>query len=126
MLTVRKALKKTQDFYGVRGKDLAELAGIGVPHLSQIRSEKSWPSEEVLMQLLGAMESLAPGSRLHFCTLLAGLQVTPAVKELEFEEMGDEELGAFVVRASDELAKRLLAKSRKNTLVSDRVKVKAG
>ena len=55
-LTIRQALKETQDSHRIKSKDLAELAGIGAPHLASIRSGKSWPSEEVLMRILEAME----------------------------------------------------------------------
>lgn len=121
MFTIRQALRKTQDYYGVKGTDLAEAAGIGTPHLASIRSGKSWPSEQVLMRLIESLEVLAPGSRRYFCDLLAGLPT------IAVEELGDEQLGELVVRASDELARRLIKSSRvhKNTVETCRELTKA-
>jgi transcriptional regulator with XRE-family HTH domain len=90
-LTIRQALKETQDFYGIKSKDLAELAGIGVQHMASIRSGKSWPSEEVLMRILDALERLSPGARRDFGLRLAGLagSLTTLVEQMPPEEVGD-------------------------------------
>lgn len=71
-LTIRQALKKTQDARGIKSKDLAEKVGIGVQHLASIRNEKSWPSEEVLMKILDAMEQMSPGAKGDFAREIAG------------------------------------------------------
>jgi transcriptional regulator with XRE-family HTH domain len=90
-LTIRQALKETQDSHGIKSKDLAELAGIGVQHLSSIRSGKSWPSEEVLMRILDALERLSPGARRDFGLRLAGLNqgLTTLVEQMPTEELSD-------------------------------------
>jgi len=69
-------IKQTMDRYGIRGKDLAEIAGIGASHISDVRSGKKWVSPEVFIALLEGMDTLAPGSRHYFCQLLAGEELS--------------------------------------------------
>ncbi len=90
-LTIRQALKETQDSHGIKSKDLAELAGIGVQHLASIRNGKSWPSEEVLMRVLDALERLSPGARRDFGLRLAGLggSLATLVEQMPTEELSD-------------------------------------
>lgn len=71
-LTIRQAFKLTQDYFGISGKALSEVSGVGTPHISAFRSGKNWISEETLEKLLDGMEELAPGSRRYFGLLLSG------------------------------------------------------
>ena len=73
---IHQLFKQAQDRYGVRGTELAKLAGISPNHLSDFRGGKKWVSEDVLCKLLWAMEELAPGSRSYFCQLLASESLT--------------------------------------------------
>ncbi|MDF5720215.1 MAG: helix-turn-helix transcriptional regulator [Rhizonema sp. PD37] len=72
MTQINQLFKQAMDHYGVRGKDLAAIAGISPNHLSDFRSGKKWIGPEVFMSLLEGMEKLSPGSRQYFCELLAG------------------------------------------------------
>ncbi|MFB2833590.1 hypothetical protein [Floridanema evergladense] len=71
-LLPHQALKKALDHYGVVGEELASAAGIHKTFVSDIRNGKKWMSEETFQKILVAMDSLKPGSRKYFCTLLAG------------------------------------------------------
>ncbi|MEC4814719.1 MAG: helix-turn-helix transcriptional regulator [Scytonema sp. PMC 1069.18] len=68
---VHHLFKQAMDRYGVRGKELAAIAGITPNHLSDFRSGKKWVGPDVFMALLEGMEQLSPGSRRYFCQLLA-------------------------------------------------------
>ncbi|TVP63421.1 MAG: XRE family transcriptional regulator [Nodularia sp. (in: Bacteria)] len=93
---IHQLFKQAQDLYGIKGKELAKLAGISANHLSDFRSGKTWLSPEVLVSLLAAMDELAPGSRRYFCQLLAEQPVPtkkPSVGEklVELIELADDE-----------------------------------
>lgn len=105
MIAVHQALKQTQDHYKIPSKDLAVHVGIGSQHLSSIRHGRSWPSEEVLMQLLEALEYRAPGARRYFCNLLAEAD-RPQVVPDKLEEMSDAALGKLLVEIGNEMARR--------------------
>ncbi|MGB6296548.1 MAG: helix-turn-helix transcriptional regulator [Rivularia sp. (in: cyanobacteria)] len=93
---INKFFKQAQDKYGVQGKELAKLAGIGTTHLSDFRNGKKWVSQEVLVKLLEAMDELAPGSRIYFCQLLAS-------EPISFEKQAlAERLVDLIDQASDE------------------------
>jgi transcriptional regulator with XRE-family HTH domain len=100
-MQVHQLFKQAQDRNGIRGKELAKLAGISANHLSEFRSGKAWVSPEVFMALLEAMDSLAPGSRLYFCQLLAQepmekVNIKPNLVEL-IELADDEEIEAAMI-----------------------------
>jgi transcriptional regulator with XRE-family HTH domain len=90
-LTIRQALKETQDSHQIKGKDLAEMAEIGVQHLASIRNGKSWPSEEVLMKILEAMDRLSPGAKRDFGLRLAGMNqgLATLIEQMPPEELSD-------------------------------------
>lgn len=93
-MTVHQILKQAQDDYGIKGKELATLAGISPNHLSGIRSGKAWPGPDVFMAILAAMEELAPGSRRYFCQLLAAeptKKTNMGEKLVEMIEFADDE-----------------------------------
>jgi transcriptional regulator with XRE-family HTH domain len=120
MITIRQALKQTQDRYKVRSKDLAEDASIGMQHLASIRHGKSWPSEEVLMRLLEALEIRAPGSQRYFCNLLAA---RPQDVPEKLEDMSDAALGKLLIEIGNEMARRAHEKISQTTVVGELVKV---
>jgi len=113
--TIRELLKKAQDDYGIVGKELAERSGIGVQHLASIRTGKAWPSEEVLIRILDAMDELAPGSRDYFCALLAGKNIS----EVEFlvEHMDYRDLSSLLCLAAKRL--RELDETPENSVHTD-------
>ena len=93
---INKFFKQAQDEYGVQGKELAKLAGIGTTHLSDFRNGKQWVSQEVLVRLLEAIDELAPGSRSYFCELLASTPIS-SEKQTVAEKLVD-----LIDQASDE------------------------
>ncbi|MBW4635269.1 MAG: helix-turn-helix domain-containing protein [Iphinoe sp. HA4291-MV1] len=100
-MQVHQLFKQAQDRYGIRGKELAKLAGISANHLSEFRMGKAWVSPEVFVALLEAMDSLAPGSRLYFCQLLAQepvkkVEMEPKLVEL-IELADDDEMEAAMI-----------------------------
>ncbi len=102
--TIRQAFRETQDYYGIQGKALAACAGISPQFLAKIRTGSSWPSEDVLMRILEAMDKLAPGSKLRFCLLLAGKEpkhLAPLTGDdcpkFSYEDMGDEDLAQAMI-----------------------------
>jgi len=93
---VHLLIKQTMDKYGVKGKDLAEVTGVGTTHISEIRSGKKWVSSETFVALLEGMDTLAPGSRHYFCQLLAGEELsskkaTVAEKIVELIEVANDD-----------------------------------
>ncbi len=112
-----EALKKAQDQYAIVGKDLAKEVGIGQQHLTNIRSGKAWPSEDVLMRILSAMEELAPGSRFYFFLLLMGDDVRKygkQLKQVSYMEMHDEELADHLMLIGQAWKSNQLKRSQKN------------
>jgi transcriptional regulator with XRE-family HTH domain len=67
--------QQTMDIYKITGKKLSEESGISENHISEFRRGKSKTgvSTKVLWQLIESMEKIAPGSRQHFCFLMAGV-----------------------------------------------------
>ncbi|MDJ0718192.1 MAG: helix-turn-helix transcriptional regulator [Prochloraceae cyanobacterium] len=117
MDTFHGALKKAQDQYAIVGKDLAKKVGIGQQHLTNIRSGKAWPSEEVLMRILSAMEELAPGSRFYFFLLMMGddaKKYRKRLKQVAYEDMGDEELADHLMMIGQAWKSNQLKRSQKN------------
>ena len=105
---IHQLFKQAQDIYGIKGKELAKLAGISANHLSDFRSGKTWLSPEVLMSLLAAMDELAPGSRRYFCQLLAEEPVP--VKKLS---VGDKLIEMIELADDDEMEMAMIAIGRK-------------
>jgi transcriptional regulator with XRE-family HTH domain len=101
-MQIHEIFKATMDRHGIKGKDLAEKAGIGKDHLSQFRNGKKWVSPEVFISLLKGMDEIAPGSRRYFCELLAEEPLS-----LE-EDDNDRRLVKMVENASDEEIEEIL------------------
>jgi len=69
---ISEYFRKTQEYYGITGKQLSEQSGVSENHISEFRRGKSTISVEVLWKLVLGMEVIAPGARQHFCFLMAG------------------------------------------------------
>ncbi len=126
MQKIHQLFKQTMDRHGIRGKDLAPLAGITPNHLSDFRSGKTWISPEVFMAMLSGIELLAPGSRRYFCQLLAEEPMPekrPSVKEKlveMIETADDEEIEAVLLAVGSkwkrEMQSRNSTESMKNAI----------
>lgn len=72
-MNISKCFDETLKKYRITGAALARKANISPSHVSQFRNGKGGDvTHTSLEKMLEAMESLAPGSRLYFCLLLAG------------------------------------------------------
>ena len=71
-MLIYKAFNKTLETYGISGKALAQAANASESLVSQFRRGKKGVTDEMLDKLLGAMQTLAPGARRYFCSLVAG------------------------------------------------------
>ncbi|KYC34889.1 hypothetical protein WA1_50140 [Scytonema hofmannii PCC 7110] len=72
-MNISRAFDETLKKYGVTGAALARKANISPSHVSQFRNSKGGDvTHTSLEKMLEAMESLAPGSKLYFCLLVAG------------------------------------------------------
>ncbi len=71
-MLIYKAFNKTLETYGISGKAIAQAANASESFVSQFRRGKKGATDEMLDKLLGAMQTLAPGSRRYFCCLVAG------------------------------------------------------
>lgn len=60
--------------YGIQAKALSNLSGVSQNHISEFRGNKlkTGVTTDCLWRLLAGMDELAPGSRQHFCDLIAG------------------------------------------------------
>jgi|GEM_PF-609771 len=97
-------IKQTMDKYGIKGKDLAALVGVGAVHISEVRAGRRWVSPEVFAALLEGMDELAPGSRQYFCQLLAGRELTG-----EAVTIGDKIAELVAIANDDDIEKTLQA-----------------
>lgn len=104
---IHELFKQTMNRYGIRGKDLAPLAGISPNHLSEFRSGKTWISPEVFLGMLEGMEKLAPGSRQYFCELLNEKPLP------EKTNIGEKLVALIEAADDDEMEQLLLAIGRK-------------
>lgn len=74
------------------GKALARVAGVSESLVSQFRHGKKGVTDEMLDNLLQAMQKIAPGARKHFCSLVAGELVEGAGVENAIKEISAEEI----------------------------------
>jgi DNA-binding Xre family transcriptional regulator len=78
---VSELFDRTLISYGVVAKDLSEITGISENHISKFRRGKGDVTTEILFRLLEGMDELKPGSRSHFCLMLAGRRSVSSVGE---------------------------------------------
>lgn len=113
-MSIQQLFKQTMDFYGIKGRELALLAGITPAHLSDFRSGKNWVSPEVFSKLLSSMNQIAPGSRQYFCQLLAE-------EPLQKSTVGERIVDMIELADEDDMEQALAAiltkwkKTRRNT-----------
>lgn len=82
-MLINKCFDETLKKYGITGATLSRKTGITASHISQFRNGKGGAvTHTTLDQMLQAMEELAPGSKLHFCLLLAGRNPTEFLLKL--------------------------------------------
>lgn len=100
-------IKQTMDRYGIAGKELASVAGIGPSHISDIRTGRKWASEEVFAAILEGMEQIAPGSKLYFCQLLADEHLSST------KTVGEKITELIEIANDDDIEQAMLALGRK-------------
>ncbi|WP_207714066.1 XRE family transcriptional regulator [Scytonema sp. UIC 10036] len=105
---IHTLIKQTMDRYQIQGKELASVVGIGQSHISDIRTGRKWASEEVFAAILEGMEQIAPGSKLYFCQMLAGENLTVQPKTI-----GDKIAELIEIADEDDVEKAMLAIGRK-------------
>lgn len=69
---IRQAFNQTITYYGLTAKRLSEESGVSENHISAFRRGASDIGSKKLESLIEAMEALAPGSKQHFYSQLAG------------------------------------------------------
>jgi len=96
-MSIHKCFDETLKKYNITGASLARQVGISPSHISQFRNGKGGDvSHTTLEKMLEALESLAPGSKLYFCLLLAGKN------PVEFLANPSSDLSTLVLAASQE------------------------
>ncbi len=90
MNNIQQSLKQTQDYFGIKGNHLAEVAGISPQHWSEYRRGKADIVSSKVWEVISAMELIHPGALRHFCSLL-----------INSSSSGDD-LKRFIQNASDE------------------------
>ncbi len=72
-MDIQEALDKTLKDYGIKARHLATVSGVTERQISLFRNKNADIfAVKGLQELLEAMDAIAPGSRQHFCLLLAG------------------------------------------------------
>ena len=77
-MNLNTIFKQTMDYMGVRGSDLAELAGCSRNNISEIRNGKVNPSIDKFWSLIEDCERLAPGFKREFGKRVAGMNMNKA------------------------------------------------
>ena len=90
--------------YKITASDLCREVGISTAALSKFRTGKCNLTTENLHLLMQAMEKVAPGSRRHFCTLLAKEDLEEI--KSQFELMTVNQICNLIKEATDCLAQR--------------------
>ncbi|MEG4584641.1 helix-turn-helix transcriptional regulator [Microcoleus sp. MOSTC5] len=91
-MLIYEAFHNTLKRYDISGKALARVAGVSESLVSQFRHGKKGVTDEMLDNLLEAMQKIAPGARKHFCSLVAGELVEGAGVENAIKEISAEEI----------------------------------
>jgi len=106
----------TMKRYGIRGKDLSDLSGVSVNHISEFKNKrlKTGVTTDCLLRLLDAMDQLSPGAKKFFCDTLSGSQYQQKFAlELEFliDAASEEELETAMLQ----IVRRIFPKSEEIT-----------
>jgi hypothetical protein len=96
---------RTLKYYGIQAKTLSQMTGVSENHISEFRRGKlrSGMTTTKLWELLIAMDQLEPGSKQHFCMLMAEINQFPCLclgEQLEqlIEAASDEDLNAAIIK----------------------------
>ena len=95
---------ETLKAYKITASDLCREVGLSTSALSNFRNGKKNLTTETFHKLLLAMDKVAPGSRRHFCTLLAGEDLVEL--KSQFELMTVAQIADLIIEATDCLAQR--------------------
>lgn len=96
-MLIYEAFHNTLKRYDISGKALAGVAGVSESLVSQFRHGKKGVTDEMLDNLLQAMQKIAPGARKHFCSLVAGELVEGAGVENAIKEISAEEIPELLI-----------------------------
>lgn len=92
--------KETMDSSGLKGNELAKLAGRSTNNISRIRQGKDFPSIKDFMELIAIAEEVQPGFFEDFARRLIGesRRLTVSPEEL-IEALDSSEFGALMIAA---------------------------
>ena len=105
-----KIFDETIRHYKISASELSRRCEVSPGLISRFRAGKVGLTTEKLDNLLAAMDDIEPGSRRHFCTLLAGENPNELVNQLKL--MNTTQLADLIRSAAD-----CLAESSSNNLV---------
>lgn len=94
---IHEAFDETLKQYRISGRALAEAAEVSQSMVSQFRHGKKGVTDEMLDNLLQAMQEIAPGSRRYFCSLIAGESVASVRVEKMIDSISEEEIPKLLV-----------------------------
>ena len=96
-MLIYKAFNKTLETYGISGKAISQAANASESLVSQFRRGKKGVTDETLDKLLGAMQTIAPGSRRYFCSLVAGESGREGSLLNAIENLSEEEIPSLLI-----------------------------
>lgn len=104
-MPIHQCFDETLKKYKITGAALARQVGISPSHISQFRNGKGGAvTHTTLEELVEAMDTLAPGSKLYFCLRFAGTEpenLSPnGCSELMSLVLGDSNLQNIVEKAT--------------------------
>ncbi|MCT7976070.1 helix-turn-helix domain-containing protein [Laspinema olomoucense] len=94
---IHEAFNETLKRYHISGRALAEAADVSQSMVSQFRHGKKGVTDEMLDNLLLAMQQIAPGSRSYFCSLVAGESLGSLGVKQVIEGISEEEIPQLLV-----------------------------
>ena len=96
-MLIYEAFNETLKRYKISGRALAQEAQASESLVSQFRHGKKGVTDDMLDSLLQAMQTIAPGSRKYFCSLLAGEPIKLGVSEGEFKDISEDEIPELLI-----------------------------
>ena len=90
--------------FNISARQLSDVSGASTSQLSEFRNGKRNLSTAQLERVMVAMEELAPGSRRHFCMLLAGENPEGLASQIEF--LSSQELAVLLNSVADRIVKK--------------------
>ena len=97
-----KSFDLTLKHYKISAKALAEESGASASQISEFRNGKRNLSTIQLERVMVAMDTIAPGSRHHFCMLMSG--ENPVALEEQVKSLNSKQLAALLNSVADRLA----------------------